>query len=253
MSRILFIDAGNSRLKWGLHGPDGWTAFGATPNHEIGTLALRDWQNLPRPERIVGVNVAGEAAKTRIEVQFARWRVTPQWLVASASAGGVINRYAPPGQLGPDRWAALVAARQRVVAELVPTAAVVVNVGTAVTLDALDADGVFRGGVILPGLQLMLQALAEKTAGLKVAPGAYQDFPTNTADALYSGAVQAVSGAIEQMRMRLQQDNAGVKCFIAGGAASEIAPHLNGPLELVDNLVLEGVLVLAESAMSPIG
>ena len=97
------------------------------------------------------------------------------------------------------------------------------------------------------------RSLAEKTAALKVAPGEYQDFPTNTADALYSGAVQAVSGAIERMRSQLEQEGAEVKCFIAGGAASEIAPHLNGPLELVDNLVLEGVLVLAQSAMSPIG
>jgi type III pantothenate kinase len=122
-----------------------------------------------------------------------------------------------------------------------------VNAGTAVTVDALDAHGVFRGGVILPGLRLMLQALAEKTAALKVAPGTYQDFPTNTADALYSGAVQAVAGAIEQVRARLKErDDAEVKCFVAGGAASEIAPHLNQPLEVVDNLVLEGVLALAE-------
>ena len=55
-------------------------------------------------------------------------------------------------------------------------------------MDALDAEGVFHGGVILPGLRLMVQALAEKTAALKVAPGVFQDFPINTADALYSGA-----------------------------------------------------------------
>jgi len=74
----LVIDVGNTRLKWGLYGRHGWTAFGATPNNEIGTLAVRDWQNLPRPERVVGVNVAGEAARTRIEVQLARWRLAPQ-------------------------------------------------------------------------------------------------------------------------------------------------------------------------------
>ena len=251
MNRILLIDVGNSRLKWGVHESQGWTEFGATPNSEVGTLAVRDWQSLPRPERIAGVNVAGEAMRTRVEVQMTRWRVTPQWLVASASAGGVTNRYAEPEQLGADRWAALVATRQRIVAaESFPTAALVVNAGTAVTLDAMDADGVFRGGVIMPGLQLMLGSLAEKTAALKVAPGEYQDFPTNTADALYSGAVQAVSGAIERMRLQLEQQGADVKCFISGGAAGEIAPHLNGPLELVDNLVLEGVLVLAQSAMN---
>jgi type III pantothenate kinase len=133
VNRILLIDVGNSRLKWGLHEPQGWTEFGATPNNEVGTLAVRDWQNLPRPERIAGVNVAGEAMRTRIEVQMTRWRVTPQWLVASASAGGVTNRYTEPEQLGADRWAAPLPRQRIVAAESAPTAALVINAGTAVT------------------------------------------------------------------------------------------------------------------------
>src|SRR4051812_12393933 len=96
----LVIDVGNSRVKWGLHGPHGWIASGATANNDIGTLSLRDWQNLSRPARIVGVNVAGEATRMRIEAQLARWRVTPHWLVASASAAGISNSYATPSQLG---------------------------------------------------------------------------------------------------------------------------------------------------------
>ena len=248
MSRVLVLDVGNSRIKWGLHSGRGWISFGATANNEIGTLALREWQNLPRPIRIVGVNVAGEPARMRVEVQLARWRVPLQWLTATAAAGGVVNRYAQPGQLGADRWAALVAARQRAVAaELFPPPVVVVNAGTAVTIDALDADGVFRGGVILPGLRLMLRALAEHTAGLKASPGSYRDFPTNTGDALYSGAVQAITGAIGEMRARLASDAGAVRCLLAGGAANDIAPHLGGAVEVVDNLVLEGVLALADA------
>ena len=247
MTRTLVIDVGNSRLKWGLHGPDRWMEFGVTPNSEIGSLALRDWQNLERPTRVVGVNVAGEAARMRIEPQLARWRVAPKWLAATAAACGVTNRYTNPGQLGADRWAAVVAARRRATAGgQNPTPAVVVNAGTAVTIDALDAEGVFRGGVILPGLRLMLQALAEKTSALKVAPGKFADFPTNTADALYSGAMQAITGAIEQVRARLERD-AAVKCFLAGGAADEVAVHVSAPVELVDHLVLEGVLALADA------
>ena len=121
---------------------------------------------------MVGVNVAGEAARVRVEAQLARWRVTPEWLTASAAACGVTNRYARPAQLGADRWASLVAAWRRSTAtDLFPPACVVVNAGTAVTIDALDADGVFRGGLILPGMRLMLQALAENTAGLKIRAG----------------------------------------------------------------------------------
>ena len=248
MTPLLVLDAGNSRVKWGLHSGLGWVAQGATPNGEIGTLALRQWHNLPRPAGAVGVNVAGEAVRMRIEALLARWRVTPAWLTASAAACGVVNGYARPEQLGADRWAALVAARRRAGAtDLFPAPVVVVNAGTAVTIDTLDGDGRFRGGVILPGLRLMLQALADNTSGLKAPPGTYQDFPTRTADALYSGAVQAICGAIELARKRMQSHDAVVKCLLAGGAAAEIAPHLSGDPEVVENLVLEGVLELAQA------
>jgi type III pantothenate kinase len=243
---ILVLDSGNSRLKWGLHGPRGWFAQGVVPNQELAKLAVRDWQNLQRPSRVIGVNVAGEAARVRVEGQIARWRIPVEWLTAKAEAAGVVNGYAQPSQLGADRWASLVAARRRVVeGDSPPPPCVVVNVGTAVTVDALDADGVFRGGLIIPGLSLMLQSLADRTAGLKVAPGHFSDWPTTTPDALYSGAMHAVCGAIELMRMKLTRDDVAVKCFLSGGAAHEVAPQLAGPVEVVDNLVLEGVVLLA--------
>jgi type III pantothenate kinase len=250
---ILALHAGNSRLKWGLADARGWMALGVVPNAEIGTLSLRDWQNMPRPGRAVGVNVIGEAARVRVEGQLARWRLQVEWLVAQERAAGVVNSHRPPAQLGADRWASLVAARARAVAsELFPPPCVVVNAGTVVTIDALDAEGVFRGGIILPGLRLMLQAIGERTVSLKVPPGRVEAFPTTTPDALASGTMQAVCGAIEQMRVPLRRVDTGadtvVQCYLAGGAAYEIAPHLSGPVEVVDNLVLEGVLVLAATS-----
>ncbi len=249
MNEVLVVDVGNSRMKWGLRGPRGWVAQGAVSNQDIGSLAVLDWQNLERPARAVGVNVAGEAARVRVEGQIARWRLTMEWQHASPQAGGVANRYANPAQLGADRWASLVAARRREMARgAAPRPAIVVNAGTAVTIDALDGDGVFRGGLIVPGIHLMLQSLADNTAGLRVTPGAFQDFPTSTPDALRSGALQAVCGAVEQMRGKLARDGDEVVCYLAGGGAQEIAPQLSAPLERVDNLVLEGVLVLASQS-----
>jgi type III pantothenate kinase len=245
----LVIDVGNSRMKWALVDRSGLVAQGVVPNADIGALAVRDWQNLPRPSRAVGVNVAGEAARVRVEGQLTRWRLSIRWLTATPAACGVVNRYSPAGSLGPDRWAALVAARQRALESDTPAQPViVVNAGTAVTIDTLDADGVFRGGSILPSMRLMLRALADNTAALKVAPGGFADFPTNTADALYTGALQAVCGAIELARARVSTHGAPVRCYLAGGAAPEIGPHLAAPVELVDNLVLEGVLVLADGS-----
>lgn len=249
MNEVLVVDVGNSRMKWGLRGPRGWVAQGAVSNQDIGSLAVRDWQNLERPTRAVGVNVAGEAARVRVEGQIARWRLTMEWQHASPQAGGVANRYTNPAQLGADRWASLVAARRREMARgALPRPAIVVNAGTAVTIDALDGDGAFRGGLIVPGIHLMLQSLADNTAGLRVTPGAFQDFPTSTPDALRSGALQAVCGAVEQMRGKLAREGGEVVCYLAGGGAQEIAPQLLAPLERVDNLVLEGVLVLASQA-----
>jgi type III pantothenate kinase len=190
---------------------------------------------------VVGVNVAGEALRVRIEGQLARWRLWPHWLRPGAQAGGVRNSYAQPSQLGPDRWAALVAARRQV-----PGACVVVNAGTALTVDALDAEGVFRGGLIVPGLNLMRQALAANTARLQVGGGLFQDFPANTADAIHSGTIQAACGAVDRLRHLLGGDHSEVAIILSGGAAPELQQHLRPPVLCRENLVLEGVEVLAE-------
>ncbi len=247
MTQILVIDVGNSRMKWAVRGPSGWTARGAVPTQDIGTLAVRDWQTLERPARAIGVNVAGEAARVRVEGQLARWRLPVEWLTATAEGGGVTNGYETPSQLGPDRWVSLIAARRRALAanESIPRACVVVNAGTAVTIDALDGDGKFRGGLILPGIDLMLRSLADRTAGLRTPPGRFAPFPTRTPDAVFSGAVQAACGAIEQMRKQIRGHGPEVTCYLGGGDAEHVAPLLQGPVEVVDNLVLEGVLVLA--------
>jgi type III pantothenate kinase len=220
---------------------------GRTPNHDIGTLAARDWAVLPRPTRVVGVNVAGEATRVRIEAQMTRWRLQPEWQHASEQACGVRNGYNRPSQLGADRWAALIAARRRATRDdLFPSPSVVVNAGTAVTIDAMDADGMFRGGLICAGLNLMLQALAHNTAAMKIAPGDFQPFPRSTADALYTGAVLAIAGAVEQMRQRLHPGLPPPRCYVSGDAAPEILPRLVEPVEYVEHLVLEGVVALAE-------
>jgi type III pantothenate kinase len=101
------------------------------------------------------------------------------------------------------------------------------------------------GGLILPGVRLMLRALADNTAALRTPPGEFHEFPTTTPDAIYSGALLAICGAIGEMRRRLRGGAGDITCYLAGGGAQDIAPRLAAPVEVVDNLVLEGVLVLA--------
>jgi type III pantothenate kinase len=115
------------------------------------------------------------------------------------------------------------------------------------TVDALSGDGVFLGGVIVPGLDLMRASLDRGTAQLKLRQGAFYYFPDNTADAIVSGAVNALAGVIDRMRGYMEETGQGTPLVVlSGGAAALIKPRLNVAVELVDNLVLEGLLEIAK-------
>lgn len=233
---ILAIDAGNSRIKWGLHTDEAWRARGWTPTAQPQLEA--SWAGLPPPERIVASNVAGSAVAQALEAACRLWPVSPRFIGAQAAQCGVSNGYADPRQLGSDRWAALITARH-----LFPGCDVlVVQAGTAVTIDTLAADGRFRGGLILPGLDLMLDALARNTAGLAPRRGKVAAFPDNTADAMFSGAANAIAGAVERAYRALATQPV---CLLSGGDMDILLPLLGMPAKTRDNLVLEGLLQIA--------
>ena len=178
---FLAIDIGNTRLKWAQYASPqpGAAAAGArrgVPRND--RPAGRDRvEALAAPGSMLGCVVAGDAVKRRVEEQLELWDVEPRWVVPCAHDGGVVNGYEHPLRLGADRWVALIGARARVLARGPARPALVVMVGTAVTVDALDAGGRFLGGLILPGFGLMLRALEKGTAGLKVPTGEVVDFP----------------------------------------------------------------------------
>lgn len=227
---ILCLDAGNTRLKCGLFDGKRWRMQGALDYDAFDDLVA---ELTTTPAKILACNVAGEAIRQRIESLAARLGCPLEWFSSSAAACGVSNAYDNPAQLGADRWAALIGARS-----LHAGPAVVVMAGTATTIDLLDGTGHFRGGLILPGLALMRTALARNTADLPHAAGRYQSIPANTDDAIVSGAIHATLGAIARMQAALGQD---ALCLLSGGAAGELAQHLELPLRQVDHLVLEGL------------
>jgi type III pantothenate kinase len=227
---ILCLDAGNTRLKWGLHDGAGWLQQEALDYAALANLTTR----LPqRPTQVVACNVAGEAIARTIDALADELGVPLHWLTSTAAACGVSNGYARPTQLGADRWAALIGARGHHTGP-----AIVVVAGTATTIDQLDANGHFRGGLILPGLRLMRAALARDTANLPFAAGRYCASPDNTDDAIVSGSLHATLGAIERMRAALDP---GASVLLSGGAAAELAPHIPLPCRSVENLVLDGL------------
>jgi type III pantothenate kinase len=229
---VLCLDCGNTRLKWALREGGAWLAQGAPPLTQLDNLTVD-------AERIVACNVAGARGREAIEALAARLSVTVEWVRARPAQCGVTNGYEQPEQLGADRWAALIGAHSLHVG-----ACLVVNAGTATTVDVLSADGMFRGGLILPGVAMMREALVANTADLPVAAGEYRDLPRNTFDAIASGCVNATVGAIRRMFVQVAGDT-GAICLLSGGAAPAIAAHLDLPLRLVDNLVLEGLARVA--------
>ncbi|MGZ8260743.1 MAG: type III pantothenate kinase [Caldimonas sp.] len=246
---FLAVDVGNTRLKWALYeqGAPGAAMLkqGAVFLEAIDDLAERAWHDLPTPASMLGSNVAGEGVRRRTEEQLELWDVEPRWVVSTASAAGVVNGYDHPVRLGVDRWVAMIGARHRVLASGPTRPVLVVMVGTAVTVDALDTEGRFLGGLILPGFGLMLRALEMGTAGLKAPTGEAVDFPTNTSDALMSGGSDAIAGAIERMHRKLvRRTGREPALIVSGGAAVKLASLSDLPFEPVETLVFEGLLQL---------
>ena len=251
---FLAIDVGNTRLKWALyqraclHSPV--LAQGVEFLDHIERLADEHWMGLPAPEHMLGCVVAGDAVKRRVQEQLdlvETWSVEPHWVVPAMEEAGVVNGYDHPARLGADRWVAIIGARAHVLVSGAPRPAVVVMVGTAVTVDAIDTDGRFLGGLILPGHGIMLRALESGTAGLHVPTGEVKDFPTNTSDALTSGGTYAIAGAVERMYQHLRT-RCGVDpvCMMAGGAGWKMMPSMTRPFELIEGLIFDGLSVIAQ-------
>jgi len=234
----LLIDAGNTRIKWALVEGNNWRRTGMLPVGQAAELP-RQFAGLQGVREAWVSNVAGEDVARQISAACVS--AQPRFIAAQDMQCGVRNGYSSPSRLGSDRWAALIAAWH-----LVCGACLVVNSGTATTIDALSAKGEFIGGLILPGMELMQRSLYGATAQLRAEQGEYAPFPLNTADAIFSGALQASCGAIERQHALLGNDSAPV--ILSGGAAEALRGCLNAPSRIVDNLVLQGVLLIAQEA-----
>lgn len=246
---FLALDVGNTRLKWAQYDTSATGARvlgqGAVFLENIDKLAEDDWSLLPAPTRILGCIVAGDAIKRRVAEQMELWDVVPHWVVSSPAEAGLVNGYDHPARLGADRWVAMIGAHHRLLARGLQKPCVVVMVGTAVTVEAIDAGGRFLGGIILPGHGIMLRALESGTAGLHVPTGDVRDFPTNTSDALTSGGTFAIAGAVQRMVENVTRHcGQAPECIMTGGAGWKMAPSMSVKYELVESLIFDGLLAL---------
>ena len=242
MSYLLAIDSGNSYVKWGLYAGDQWLKKGKVFYSDV-FLLEKEFINLPEPTIIIISHVARAITKNQLNTLISVWPIKPYWIVAQTFQCDVSNAYSDPTQLGSDRWAALIAAWK-----IRRHACLVINAGTAVTIDALSDSGRFLGGIILPGVHLVLSSLLSGTQLINIETGSYQDFPLNTNDAIQSGLIQCLIGAIERMYnlLSLQLDHSVESCIISGGDASILTPFIKFPIIAVDNLILEGLVIIAD-------
>lgn len=246
---LLVIDVGNTRTKWAQANENASLQdVQVCLNADVGT-SQQLMHAVQSADKVVIANVAGDAILQQI-TRFLPAHTSLHEVKAQTNACGVANRYQPTLSLGADRWAAVVAAWH-----MHKQPAIVVNAGTAVTIDALARDagtkgGVFIGGCIVPGLRLMQEALALNTAKLGASTGVAERhvFPTNTRDAIHMGCMNAIEGAVNIMLQQLEKHSAYLpKLIISGGDAEKIAealkPHLKRVM-IVENLVLQGLVLL---------
>lgn len=247
----LLIDMGNTRLKWAVT-TDGQITVG-TPllNTQINRQELINlWTGNYRPRRVAISCVTANQLLERVEtVASELWLDVEIIRVKSqAQAFGVINAYREPEKLGIDRWLALVAVWQRYQGSVC-----IVDCGTAITVDVIDAKGRHQGGLISPGLMLMKKSLALGTEALDVngvpftvaCLDSLAEVPLadNTETAIYKGSLTAAVGMIEHV---LAQQSQNMLLVLTGGDATLIAKQLDIAVIVDPDLVLQGLLCVLE-------
>jgi len=246
---ILVIDAGNTRLKWAWLTSTGLSDQQAVVHRDakpgIWTAAL--FESGQNPQRVLVSNVAGpRMAKTLTRLTRKVFRVDAEFITAAPEFRGLFNGYLAPSLLGADRWLGLIGAWTKT-----RTALCVVDAGTAVKVDSVDASGHHLGGLIVPGIHMMREALMNKTSD--IARAAEQSTPSlagvlanNTIGAVSRGAVFALAGLADRAAEVIEQST-GVKpkLFVTGGDAGMITGTMRTRGEIVPDLVLQGLAVIA--------
>lgn len=241
---MLLVDVGNTRVKWAAWS-GGALASRCAAKHSGWTDD--DWHRelfAAGPcDRVLVASVAGDEVRRRL-AEAARRAGAGQveFVTTTAAAAGVRNAYPEPRLLGVDRWVAVVGAWS-----LTQSACCVVDVGTAATVDGLDATGQHLGGYIVPGPRMMVHSLLSGTSDLAAhtaASGidAAATLASNTRDAIERGCRIALAALVDHAYADItQRSRATPRLLITGGAAAEIAPYVKSPLESIPDLVLHGL------------
>ncbi len=242
----LLIDIGNTSLKWVLSSDVSPQTITRLTHDEAPDALAAQWADLQRPQRLLIANVGQRNTADWVK-KWAQeqWRLDAEFLDTEAQGFDVVNGYADPGQLGIDRWLALIAARR-----LSAKSLCVVDAGSAITIDLLPRDGYHLGGYIAPGLQMMQHSIAAGTAlppfdAAAKAPLVGRD----TGSAIAGGALMSAAGFIERTLIEWQTRlRAEPELILTGGDAERLAQVLCCPARVEPTLVFQGMQLQARKA-----
>lgn len=243
----LLIDIGNSRVKWA------WHSSGNFLNP--GQLVYRGNESFPtalfeplldriksHPERVYISNVGGKPIEKQLNVWCQEADIEPVFARVAGDELGIRLAYADAAAFGVDRWLAIAAAKT-----LTRQPFIVMDAGTAMTLDGVDSDGTHLGGSISPGAFLMQESLLKKTSDIGHKDGALSSiFATGTGDAVAVGAWYALAALTDRAMDELER-RTGVsgRLFLTGGDSNPISKLLRHPFEILPDLVLRGLAIYA--------
>ncbi|MES9971213.1 MAG: type III pantothenate kinase [Candidatus Thiodiazotropha sp.] len=245
----LYVDIGNSAIKWANETELRAGLLHQAKSSEMPIAVEQAWLAMERPEAVHIASVRRENSHNSL-LSWVRkqWQLTPLFAETRQQEHGVTNGYAKPAQLGVDRWLALLAARA-----LSPLPQIVVDCGSATTIDAMDGDGRHMGGIILPGLRVFAQCLRQSTDIPSHDAGEVADcFARDTASGIMTGAIVAQSAAVEKLYQALQEQEKGaIRCLVTGGDGALLSQHLELTHQLIPALVLRGLLIQSGQDESP--
>ncbi|RYU61933.1 type III pantothenate kinase [Methylolobus aquaticus] len=239
----LLVDIGNTRVKWACDAGSGHLIAGTSFPSDIDALPgefQRHWGGIERPSAVWVCNVKGAELEPILTDGCTRlWGMAPRWIRSAPQAHGIVNAYADPSRLGADRWVAMIGA-----AALFGLPVCVVSLGTAVTVDLVDADGRHRGGLIAPGLGLMKDSVLQRAEGVRPEAAVERSafWGRDSGACLKSGVVQMTIALVERAVRQAHEDLlAEPTVVLTGGDAATIAPRLSIRHEQAPDLVLEGL------------
>ncbi len=249
---ILELDCGNTRVKWRVRNDTSIVMRGVFLSHEgFNVITSHELVAANIQRLFVGSVLGDDYARKLASWSIANLGVNPEFAVSEPHANGVINGYQQPEKLGVDRWLAILAASAHT-----DSARVIVDCGSAITVDLVTSQGEHLGGYIAPGLRLMRAALESKTAAIKLGQIGYPEnsFPgRNTVAAIKSAELAMVAGLIDQAKSILKNYEIGeASLLVTGGDGKWLAAMLNAGAYHED-LVLDGLHIALMGADTKMG